>query len=101
MYLARLEQVLDAGLVDQHALSPYAHLDDAAVIPLEEAMHLLAVLQHYRHVGLLLNLLLKIKSLRMRALDCRPAFLHGMRQRVFAVGIVPAFACGKPRAYKL
>ena len=68
MQLARLEEVLDAGFVNENALASHTQLDDAAVVPLEEAVHLLAILQDHRQVRLLLNLLLKIKRLSVRAL---------------------------------
>src|ERR1700759_646796 len=65
MQFTGLEEVLDAGLVDEHALPPYAELDDAAVIPLKQAVKLFAVFQYDGQVSLLLNLFLKIKRLGM------------------------------------
>src|SRR5580704_18337753 len=37
----------------------------------------------------------------MRALERRHAVLHGVRERVFCVRIVPPFARRKPRAHQL
>ena len=65
MQFTGLEEVLDAGLVDEHALPPYAEFDDAAVIPLKQAVKLFAVFEYDGEVSLLLNLFLKIKRLGM------------------------------------
>src|SRR6185437_12247210 len=101
MHLARLEEVLDAGLVNQHALTSYTQLDDAAVMPLEEAVQLLAILQYDGKIRLLLDLFLKIKCFGVRTLQSRRAVLHRVRERILGVRIMTAFARGKCRAHQL
>jgi len=95
MRLARLIQVLDAGLVDHNAIAAHAQLHNALVVPLNDAMQLLAVFQNDSHLRLLLHLLLKIKCL------CVTAFRHTvavgdvrMRQRIFRMHrITAALGC--------
>jgi hypothetical protein len=93
---AGLVQVLDACLVDQHTIAPGAQLYDALVIPLDDAVDLLAVFEHHRHLGLLLHLFLEIECLGMRAFGCSvDVGNHRVGQRIFRVHGVAAALRGR------
>ena len=63
-----LVKIFDAGFVDERAAA-VSHLDAIAVIPFDITFDLLAIFQHENHQGLAVDLLLEIKSFRMRALS--------------------------------
>lgn len=67
MLFAGLIDVLDSGLVDEHA-GVALHLDGVAVVPLNAAFDLLAVFEDNDHPGLRLDLLLEVKGFGVGAL---------------------------------
>ena len=61
---SHLVHIFDAGFVDQHAAA-VANLDCIGVVPLDNSLDALAILQDKDHRRSLLRLLLQIESLRV------------------------------------
>lgn len=99
---AGLEQVFDPALINEDPLPTGAHLDRTAIIPLYHAMELFTVLEHDRHLSLLLDLFLEVERFCMRA-RLRLRLSHEpTRKWVNPVrGIAATLPGGKPRSYQL